>query len=253
MAQGNQQRMFVSAGVVVIAVGILMVGIFVPGNRKAATPGDEMQDARGGERSTGTAMSLHAAAALGDTESLRDALAADERIDAMYAGDDPAMSQMTPIMLAAQGGHAETVQAIIDHGAQLDTARAGGMTALMFAAQSGSGDTLMAMLNAGASRDIKTERGRGTLFFAAQGGDVRCVEILLESGEDANAADAGGVAPLMVAAEAARTDAVLALLDAGADAFATDALGKTALDRVDGRTDADSQSVFGILRDATRP
>ena len=102
MAQWNQQRMFVSAGVVVIAVGILMVGIFVPGNRKAATPGDEAQDARGGERSTGTAMSLHAAAALGDTESLRDALAGDERIDAMYAGDDPAMAQMTPIMLAAQ-------------------------------------------------------------------------------------------------------------------------------------------------------
>jgi ankyrin repeat protein len=247
MASANQQRILIASGVVVVVVGILIAGNLVPGNTDRAKDALDKQGEQSNEPT-----SLHAAAAAGNIDAVITALQGGQRIDTLYAGDDSTMVQMTPLMLAAAGGHTAMVQALIDRQAQLDTARPGGMTAIMFAARAGSEEALFALLNAGASLDAKTERDRGPLFFAAESGSGRCVTILLDAQADANAADSAGVTPLMIAATAGSTDAVLALLNAGANPGAEDQAGNTALSRASG-TDPQSQAIASILRDAMRP
>jgi len=247
MAQGNQQRFILASGVVVVVVGIIIAGNLVPGNTEKAEGDGDTQT----QGSTAPA-SLHAAASSGDVQAVIAALDKGDRIDALFAGTDSSMVQMTPLMLAAAGGHAAMIEALIERDAQLDTARIGGMTAIMFAARSGNEDALLAFLNAGASLDAKTERSRGPLFFAAQSGSGRCVSILLDAQMDVGALDEAEITPLMIAASEGSKDAVLALLNGGADPNATDKSGNSALNRVGG-SDPQSQDVASILRDAMRP
>jgi len=59
---------------------------------------------------------------------------------------------ITPIMRAAQGGHSEAVQTLVDFRADLEATSEMGRTALHMAASSGSRETCLVLLRGGASR-----------------------------------------------------------------------------------------------------
>ena len=76
---------------------------------------------------------LRAAAAGGLMAPLEALLARPEEV-AVEAAD---VSGMTALMLAAQGGHAAAVEALVKHGARVEAATEFGMTALMLAKEKG--------------------------------------------------------------------------------------------------------------------
>jgi ankyrin repeat protein len=91
-------------------------------------------------------MPVHAAAAVGDIETMR--LLLDRGADA-NARDK---QDSTPIMFAAQHGHAETVGRLLEAAPDLDVQGDHGFTALGFARQNGHDETTRLLEQAGAAK-----------------------------------------------------------------------------------------------------
>lgn len=98
-------------------------------------------------------------------------------------------------------------------GAALPDARAQTTSNLLsYAASLGFAETVEALLEAGAEPRASDEHGREALSYAAGSGSPRCVEILLQAGGVADARDPEGLTPLddliqNVAARAGELDA----------------------------------------------
>lgn len=105
----------------------------------------------------------------------------------------------TPLMNAARGGSAACARLLLDRGADVNAADAGGMTPLMNAASADA---------------------------------VSMVRFLISRGADLKARDADGRTALMVASWNGNPGAVEALLDLGADPLARSGKGQTSLDLV---------------------
>jgi len=103
----------------------------------------------------------------------------------------------TELLLAAEAGDVEAVQALLAAGAPVDSASAGGDTPLMRA----------------------TSKGR-----------LEVVRLLLTAGADVNARRADGMTPLIYAAFFGHTEVARCLVGSGADVDASDRLGMRALD-----------------------
>jgi len=76
---------------------------------------------------------------------------------------DHSASSLTPLMLAAQGDHAEAVELLLRLGAAVDLREADGMQALHFAAESASVDCFRMLLGAGANPVATDNHGRDAL------------------------------------------------------------------------------------------
>lgn len=91
----------------------------------------------------------------------------------------------TPLMLAAQFGRLDTVQALLDAGAGVDLHEKGRYTALMLAAGNGHADVVRTLLNAGANvNNVEQTRGWTALIWAAKRGHTSTVRVLLEHGAE---------------------------------------------------------------------
>jgi ankyrin repeat protein len=137
----------------------------------------------------------------------------------LNAGADPNVAEssrgQTALMWAANGGQAEIVRMLIEHGA--DVARAttatvdrvpntcricdwkpspGGFTALMFAARSGDLDTATLLLEAGADIDRATAEYGSALVIASASGHEDLALLLLAEGADPASTDENGVTAL---------------------------------------------------------
>jgi ankyrin repeat protein len=98
------------------------------------------------------------------------------------------------------------------------TTRLGAYTPLMMAAEQGHAAVIAALLSAGA--DVKAANATGTtpLMLAARSGDARAVTMLVENGAEVDAREKSmQQTALMFAAGTNRVDAIAALLKAGAD------------------------------------
>ena len=110
--------------------------------------------------------------------------------------DKLTVSNISPLMLAAQQGPIETVDYLIDYGADIDAKTTGaisGNTALMVAIQAKKYDTIELLLDRGA--DINNTSGRGItpLMLAAQTGDIDIVNLLIANPKiDINTVDSAG-------------------------------------------------------------
>jgi len=98
----------------------------------------------------------------------------------------------TPLMLAAASGHVAVVRALVENGADLETAGAGdveieGITPLMAAAMHGHTATLEYLLAKGARVDKRSRAGHTALFLAASRGKLDCVEVLVAKGASVSA------------------------------------------------------------------
>jgi ankyrin repeat protein len=176
-----------------------------------------------------------------------DVTAVQEALD-KGANPNSVVNQVAILFIACwMYGNRETVQALLDRGANVNTRDATGTTALIatlqgyhFAAPNISNPNLsiapvgivQALLDGGADVNLRNDRGETPLIAASahyQGGYREIVQALLDKGADVNAMDADGTTALMKASSAGNLDVVRALLDKGAEVNAMDADGTTAL------------------------
>jgi len=120
-------------------------------------------------------------------------------------------------------------------------------TALMLAADRGLPDMVDALLKAGADPHSVDEFGRTALIFGAGSGNSRVVQLLLSTGLKADSKDKYGDTALMAAAAAGNPESVRLLLNNGADVNATNRRRQTAL-----LSGATGDSGFSIL-EMSRP
>ena len=128
------------------------------------------------------------------------------------------------LLLAADGGHADCVRALLDKDADLDAAHSeNGLFPLLLAAQNGHADCVSVLLDKGADPNAEhSEDGTFPLLQAAAQGYTDCVKALLNKGADPNKKPneksiSDGLFPLLLAAQNGHADCVKALLNKGAD------------------------------------
>jgi len=145
----------------------------------------------------------------------------------------PTKSMTDSIADAVSKGQTDRVLALLDSGADINTANAAGLTLLMLAAKKGCLEIVRALLDRGAAVNTQaTYYGWTALTYAANAGHEEIVRLLLEQGAALNAKAVRGKTALVVAADRGHTAVVAALLEAGADASAPpDHHGWTALGR----------------------
>ena len=117
---------------------------------------------------------LALAAAAGDVEALRTATA-----EELQKTDE---SANTPLIWAADAGHAEAAAFLIDAGADINTRGYLGNTALNRACRGGHLETVLALLAAKANPDIPNGKMQYPLHFAAYKRHPKVVEAMLASG-----------------------------------------------------------------------
>ena len=124
----------------------------------------------------------------------------------------------------------ETLQAIIDHGANINAANKEGVTPLMQAFQIGNINAINVLLNAEADLSIIDKDGDTCLHRAVR---VRCSKKILHSvichGANVNATNKSRVTALRLAYQTGNEDAISELLKAGADPNIVDEAGETCL------------------------
>ncbi len=141
-----------------------------------------------------------------------------------------AAARDVPLVEAVKAGSVESVRALLDQPADVNTAEADGTTALHWAVQGEAGALVGLLIDAGADVGAANRYGVTPLSLACVAGNAGILAQLLEAGADANAAAAGGRTALMTAARTGDVAAVEVLLAHGADVHATDdTRGQTAL------------------------
>lgn len=99
------------------------------------------------------------------------------------------LSHAAPLMLAAERGHLEVVQALIAAGADVDTGLSGGggtamvgITALWYAIKADHPDIVAELLRAGADPNHSPNHGLPLLVLAAMKETPACAKLLVEAG-----------------------------------------------------------------------
>ncbi len=128
--------------------------------------------------------------------------------------DDEYDDRITPLNLACEGGHTETVSVLLDNHAEVNAPGYYGCNSLIYACRGKHTDIVELLLNAGA--DVQAadfESGETPLEIAASNNNVEIARLLLEADADVNDADPP---VLNVAAEHGYAELVSLFLKAGA-------------------------------------
>ena len=110
------------------------------------------------------------------------------------------------------------LQAIIQHGADVNATNKDKVTALMIACMRGNMDAIYELLNAGADTNVSDKDSRTWLHYAVYGDcDKEVLQTIISHGADVNATRNGNVTALMIACWRGNIDAINELLNVGAD------------------------------------
>src|SRR6185369_4460095 len=122
----------------------------------------------------------------------------------------------------------ETLQALVEAGADVNTANDFGATPLMWCA--GDAAKVRYLISKGASVNVRSKLGRTPLMIAAMyDGALEAARLLIEKDADVKAADEGGGTVLASAASVNNLEVARLLLAKGAPADTKDSLGITPL------------------------
>ena len=125
----------------------------------------------------------------------------------------------TQLMLTARkGGKSPRVRTLLNAGADANAVTRRGFPVLVYAAALGDTETVQALIEAGAQIDRSNTQGRETwtpLMYAARGGYKATVKVLLEAGADVNA-ERRGTTALKIARSRGHTYLEPLLREAGA-------------------------------------
>lgn len=102
----------------------------------------------------------------------------------------------TALMIAAGGGHTETVKALLDHGANINATTDDGRTALMDASGQGKPEVLRALLDRNPDISAQARGGRTAMWSAIARGSADVVQLLIEAKADVNQPGENGESPL---------------------------------------------------------
>jgi len=133
------------------------------------------------------------------------------------------------LLLAAEDGLVQSVEALLEAGAELNHAANHGCTAVYMAASNGHLDAVRALVAAGAEMHHADNNGFTALYAAANFGHVEIVQVLAEAGAEVDHASIDGCTALYAPAQDGHLEAVRALLEAGAEVDHADSSGATAL------------------------
>ena len=139
---------------------------------------------------------------------------------------------MTPFMCAAEQGHADCVQTLIQRGADAHKrSKSSCRSAVHYAALNGDKETLLAVLDAGlrgGARRTRLCRDDST-HVRCRRGHCECVQLLLHRGADASRPSQDGRTSAHYAAIGGHLKALAEVLDAGCSVDAADSLSLTPL------------------------
>ncbi len=153
------------------------------------------------------------AAALGESHRVSELLAEDAGPANAYSGDG-----FTALGLAAFFGHRETVEVLLERGADVNapSRNATGYTALTAAVARGHAPIVAMLLSRGARVDHRYGPGHTVLHEAAARGSTEIVKLLLDHGADANARTDDGRTPLAFAESKGQAETAALLRRRGA-------------------------------------
>lgn len=141
-----------------------------------------------------------------------------------------ALDGATALHWATYWNAVDTVDLLIDAGADLDATNDYGLTPLALACDNGSGAMVTRLLEAGADPDLARSTGETPLMTCARTGALAAVNALLDRGANPNAAESWhGQTALMWAVGERHTAVVRVLVDRGADIHTRSSGGHTAL------------------------
>ena len=167
--------------------------------------------------------SFIAAVRSGDQRRVQKLVAADAGL--VKAKD---LSGSTPLHHAAGFGTLETMEWLMEKGADLNPKNRLGSTPLHWAVHDEAKVRLL--LAKGAAVNDRQVEGRTPLLMAAlAGGTNRVLELLLDHGADPNSSTLAGQSPLMAAAIRGNANAIRLLIEKDADVNASNGAGETAL------------------------
>lgn len=136
----------------------------------------------------------------------------------------------TALMESAEMGYLDTMEALLQKGADINAQDRLGDTALILAAHKGQFDAVRALLKKGANQNVKNIAGRTALRVASENGHTTIVSALLDKGAELESRDKEeNKTPLLAAAMHHQTQIVKLLLDRGADPNVCDKYGHSAL------------------------
>ncbi|KAL8773444.1 MAG: hypothetical protein Q9209_001547 [Squamulea sp. 1 TL-2023] len=141
--------------------------------------------------------------------------------------DAEANGRNKALFLAAEEGHATTVEMLLDNGAEVDAKDWLGSTALDFAAPGGYETTVRVLLQHGARLDLRDTQGNSVLHWAVPHEAV--TKLLLDRGADPNAKNERGQTPLCWVARDGPIAVAQLLLENHGEISLADKLGCTAL------------------------
>lgn len=128
-----------------------------------------------------------------------------------------------PLVIAAGQGHEEIVKFLLGKGANADSKHLNGPSALFMAAQNGHKPVVEALLDAGADCQCRTKDGTSSLLVASITRSWGIAELLINRGADVTISDNDGRIPLLEAATSGNMEMVKLLLQKGARFYATPA------------------------------
>ena len=149
-------------------------------------------------------MPLYVAAQQGHTDAVNVLVEARATIDVIFRGE------YTPLFIACQNGHTHIVQLLLQNQANIN-AIARGTAPFYIAAQQGHAVIVKILLEAGSAIET-TYKGFTALYIACTHGHEAVVQLLLQNEANPNAIGGDGSTPLYVAAQNGHTKIVPLLL-----------------------------------------
>jgi len=133
------------------------------------------------------------------------------------------------LLVAAEEGHVDTVQLLVDSKVDVNIADGIGTTALYAAALQGYTDIARLLIESKANVDAAMDNGATALWTSAQQGHIEIARLLVENKANVNAAKENGSTALIVAAQDNHADIAKLLVESNVDVNAAMDNGDTAL------------------------